>query len=102
MPGRAAFAAELVVTARLAQGIGPGGVMEASVVVGIALEIAAFHHRTLADRERLEDPAAASVEVQRVQAANAAHRVWVVEEEAAVVAAVAVEVAVVVVDEGNY
>lgn len=75
--------------------------MEASRVVGIAWEIAAFHHQTPVDRERLEDPAAASVEVQRVQAANAAHRVWVVVEEA-VAAAVAVGVAVVVVDDGSH
>lgn len=40
-----------------------------------------------------------------MRAANAAHRVWVVEEEAvgsAVVAPVAVAVAVVVVDEDSY
>ena len=99
-PVKAASAAEVVATERRAQGIVRGAAMEAWAVVETAWEIAAFHHRTLVDREPLEDPVVASAEVQRVRAANAAHRVWVVEEEAvasAVVAPVAVAVAVVVV-----
>lgn len=58
-PLRAASAMEAVATERRVRPIVLAAVMEALAVAEIAWEIAAFHHRTLVDREPLEDPVAA-------------------------------------------
>ena len=50
---------EAVAIERRVRPIVLAAVMEALAVVEIVWEIAAFHHRTLVDRERLEDPVAA-------------------------------------------
>lgn len=56
---RAASAAEAVAAERLERRIVLGAEMEALAVAEIVWGIVAFRHRTLVDRERLEDPVVA-------------------------------------------